>query len=305
MKCLVTGGAGFIGSHLVEELINHGNEVVVFDNLSTGKNENLIKSLGAELLVKDIVDFESLNKSMEDIDVVFHLAAMNRAERSVRDPLASHQVNATGTLNVLEAARKNNVNKVVFSSSSSVYGSSKQFPRKEERFLMPSHPYAVSKATGENYCKVYNEIYGIKTVILRYFSVYGPRQRHDIDYPAVIPLFIHKILNDDALNVYGNGNQTRNFTYVKDCVNATISSSIKKEAEGETINIASSREYSINELITILENIIGKKARVKYLPKRAGDPIGNAADITKAKKILKYSQKFSFEEGLKETIKNG
>jgi nucleoside-diphosphate-sugar epimerase len=303
MKAIVTGGAGFIGSHLCEGLIAKGHVVTALDNLSiTDKNVPLLKKKGVRFVKADITDYRKVLDETKGKDIVFHLAAMNRAIKSINDPLKANDVNITGTLNVLESCRKNSVGRFVFTSSSSVHGSSKVFPRIESDRLQPTHPYGVGKAAAEYYTQVYCTLYGMKTTVLRYFSVYGPRQLGTIEYAAVIPKFIDKILKGEAIEVYGKGEQKRGFTYIGDVVEGTIKAAQSEKAVGETINISSGSEISVNDLITILEKQLGKKAKIKHAPEVKGDIISNQADVSKAKRLLNFEAKTSMEEGIKMAI---
>ncbi len=302
-RLIVTGGAGFIGSHLVEELCKKGHEVKVIDDLSvTRDNLPILIEAGAEFVEGTITDYKFMEKELQGYDCIFHLAAMNRAMKSIVDPRKSHEVNATGTFNVLEAARKNEVRKVIYTSSSSIYGLSDEFPRVESQTPMPGHPYAVGKLTGEHYCNVYNRLFNVKTVILRYFSIYGPRQRGDIEYAAVIAKFIKRLQNNEPLEVYGDGEQTRNFTYVKDAIDATILAMEAKEAVGKTFNVASDKNIRINHLITELEKCMGTKAEVNYVDPRPGDVKHNPANISLARRDLGFKLNYNFGKGLAETV---
>jgi len=302
---LVTGGAGFIGSHLVEALVGKGDDVKVIDNLSvTDQNLPLLKSLGVEVMVGDVSDFKDVMMAVKGMDSVCHLAAMNRAMRSVDDPLEANLCNVTGTVNVLEAAKQAELDRVVFSSSSSIYGSSHIFPRKEDQRPAPTHPYGVSKLAGELYCKVYKDVFSLDTVVLRYFSCYGPRQRGDIKYSAVIPKFIEAMLSGRAITVFGDGSQRRNFTFVKDNVGATMAALEKPGAVGEVINVAGVEEVSINDLVSDLEEILDQKAEREEGPLPVGDLPQNPPDLTKAKELLEYTPKYTFREGLEEMVEH-
>lgn len=304
MKVLVTGGAGFIGSHLTEALLAKGLDVVVLDNLSVGRqNVPLLERKGARVVAGDIRDYALVEKTVDGCDSVFHLAAMNRAQRSIQNPLEANAVNVDGTLNLLEASRKKNVKKFVFASSSSVYGGSEK-PCKEDQKLHPLHPYGVGKAAGEEYCRVYNNLYGLKTTSLRYVSVYGPRQRADIDYAAVVPKFARAILARAPLTIYGDGMQSRQFTFVRDTVNATLLAWKSARAWGETFNIASGEETSVNEIVKTLERLTGLKASMKHAAPLAGDPKRNPIDVSKAKRLLGFKTKYSFEKGLAEMLES-
>jgi nucleoside-diphosphate-sugar epimerase len=303
MKVLVTGGAGFIGSHLCEKLIDQGHSVTALDNLSiTDQNVSALKRKGVKVVVADITDYQKMLDETKGMDMIFHLAAMNRAIKSINDPLKANNVNITGTLNVLEACRKNSVKRMLFTSSSSVYGASKLFPRIETDKPQPTHPYGVGKIAAEYYTNVYFSLYGVKTTVLRYFSVYGPRQLGTIEYAAVIPKFIDKITKGEEIEVYGKGGQRRGFTYVDDVVEGTIKASQSEKSVGETINISSSKEISVNDLIAILEKRLGKKAKIKQTPEVKGDIISNSADTGKARKLLSFEANTSMEEGISRTI---
>ncbi len=302
MKILVTGGAGFIGGHLTEALLAKGLDVVVLDNLSVGRqNVPLLERKGARVVVGDIRDYALVEKTVDGVDSVFHLAAMNRAQRSIQNPLEANAVNVDGTLNLLEASRKKNVKKFVFASSSSVYGGGEK-ACKEDQKLHPLHPYGVGKLAGEEYCRVYHALYGLKTTSLRYVSVYGPRQRADIDYAAVVPKFARAILARKPLTMYGDGKQTRQFTFVRDTVNATLLAWKSARAWGETFNIASGEEMSVNEIVKTLERLTGLKANVKHAAPLAGDPKRNPIDVSKVKRLLGFKAKYSFEKGLAEML---
>ncbi len=303
MKVVVTGGAGFIGSHLAEALAKEGNEVVVFDNLSVGKqNLEFLRECGAQFIKGDIRDLSAVAKAFENADGVFHLAAMNRAMRSIKDPLEANEVNVTGTLNVLEACRKSDVKRMVFASSSSVYGGGDK-SNSEDQKLHPLHPYGVGKLAGEEYCLVYNSLYSIKTTVLRYVSVYGPRQRADIPYAAVIPKFINAIVSGAPLEVFGSGKQKRQFTFVKDTVEGTLAAWKSPKAAGEIFNIASPKESSVLEIALALEKITGRKVPIKHLDPIAGDPLVNKINVSKAKEILGFTPSYSLEKGLAETVR--
>jgi nucleoside-diphosphate-sugar epimerase len=300
-KILVTGGAGFIGSNLIEELVKRGAKVKVIDNLSVSEeNVPFLKKLGVEIFVEDISNFEKIAPLFKGIDGVIHLAAMNRAQRSIDDPLAANKSNIEGTINVLQASKINGIKKFINVSSSSVYGNSKIYPRIENNETIPPHPYAVGKLAGEHYTRVYNEIFGLNTLTLRFFSVFGPRQRPDISYAAVIPKFIDNIVHGKPIVVYGNGDQKRSFTFISDVVEGILLAYKNAKAKGETYNIAAPEEVSINELVNEIEIVTGKKAIIKYEPPLQADPEKNTVDITKARTKLGFSPKVSLREGLKE-----
>lgn len=303
-KILVTGGAGFIGSHLVEELAkDKSNEIIVVDNLSvTDKNLNLLNKWGVKSYNKNIGDYDDIKNLFEGVNVVFHLAAMNRAQRSIQNPLEANKSNIDGTLNCLEASKTAGVDKFVFVSSSSVYAGQRNKLLVEDMPLAPPHPYGVGKLAGEHYARIYHSLYGLKTVVLRFFSVYGPRQLGDIENAAVIPKFIDAICNDKTVEVYGDGTQTRNFTFVKDVVNYVMGASKVDEAVGEVFNIASEQEVSVNQILEAIAGRLNKKPLVNYVPRLAGDPLRNPADISKAKRIFKLVPNVSINDGIIETI---
>ena len=302
-QVVITGGAGFIGSNLVYAL-EKDNTIIVIDDLSTG-NLNNIKSLIDKKSIKfikgSITDIDFLQKTFKDIDYVFHQAAIPSVPRSIKDPIKSNYVNVNGTLNVLIAARDNNVKKVVYASSSSAYGDTPKLPKKEDMKPQPLSPYAISKLTGEYYCQIFTEVYNLPTVSLRYFNVYGPNQDPLSEYAAVVPKFIKNTLNDKPPIIFGNGKQTRDFTFVRDAVNANILSAESKETG--IFNIAGGKRISIYELSKLIMKIIGKEIEPVYDKTRPGDVLHSLADISKAKNKIGYQPKFSLEKGLEETIK--
>lgn len=303
MTTLITGGAGFIGSHLVEVLANQDEEIIVLDDFSTGtQNLILLKKLkNVTVTGGNVIDFEIINDLVSNCSNIYHLAAMNRAQRGIENPLYAHKVNTTGSLNILEAARKNDVEGIVFTSSSSVYGRSPEFPRRETGITQPAHPYAVGKLSSEYYCDVYHHLFGLKVKILRYFAVYGPRQSPTLEYAAVIPTFIKKTIQREPLKVYGDGTQRRNFTYVEDVVKATLTAMKSNRATGKIINIANENEIALNKVIKILEKISGHSIQVNYEDWQIGDAMRAPADILMAKEILGVKKQIGIEEGLRKT----
>lgn len=297
---LVTGGAGFIGSNLAGKLQNEGYEVKVLDNFSTGRQENLTDIKEIELIKGDLRDIETVKMSMENVDFVFHQAALASVSRSVKDPQATNEVNVTGTLNVLNSAKESDVKKVIYASSSSAYGDTPTLPKSEDMLPSPLSPYAVSKLTGEYYSRVFHEIYGLETVSLRYFNVYGPKQDPKSEYAAVVPKFITAMLNQEPPTIFGDGEQTRDFTYIKDVVQANILA-IKHGGSGEVFNIGSGERVTINNLAEKIGKILTPIKPINTTP-RQGDVKHSLADISIAKKVLKYNPKYSLEAGLKETI---
>ncbi|MHA1932815.1 MAG: GDP-mannose 4,6-dehydratase [Promethearchaeota archaeon] len=304
MTVLITGGAGFIGSHLIEALIESNVQIIVLDDLSSGShNLKLLKKFkNVNIRKGDITDDQLLNELVAECSEIYHLAAMNRAPRSIENPLYSNKINITGTLKILEAARKFDVDRMVFASSSSVYGRSKIFPRRENGETLPAHPYALGKLASEYYCDIYYQLYGIKVKKLRYFAVYGPRQSPTIKYAAVIPIFTMNVIAGKKNTIFGDGTQTRNFTFVKDTVKATIEAMNTDKATGKIINVASPREVSLLDLLEILAQITGEKVDVQYEEWRKGDAKRAVPDLTLAGEILGMNKCIQIEEGLKEVF---
>ena len=301
---VITGGAGFIGSNLVGVLLEEGHEVIVIDNLSTGKVENIANLQDNEhfkFVKGSITDLSLLKQVFEDAESVFHQAAIPSVQRSVENPQATNEANVNGTLNVLIAARDCGVKKVVYASSSSVYGDTPTLPKREDMEPNPKSPYAVSKLAGEFYCRVFSEVYGLKTACLRYFNVYGPKQDPSSEYAAVIPRFITRVLNNQPPIIYGDGTQTRDFTFVKDVAHANILA-MEQNVEG-VLNIACGEQISVNELATILMELVGVRLDVVYDEPRPGDIKDSLADISLAKGKLKYEPEFTLTKGLEETIR--
>ena len=305
MKYLVTGGAGFIGSNIVEELLNKGEKVRVLDNFSTGRRENIKEFINdIELIEGDIRSYHTVSRAVKGVDIILHQAALPSVPRSINDPITSNEVNIGGTINILDAAREYKVKRIVYASSSSVYGDNPKLPKNEEMTPNPLSPYAVAKLAGENYCRVFSKIYEIETVCLRYFNVFGPRQDPASEYSAVIPKFI-KLINDNIQPViYGDGEQSRDFTYVKNVVNANLLASTAKISGNEIINIACGERYTLNTLFNELKKISGSKLYPRYKKPQKGDIKHSLADITKAKKILNFKPGITFRKGLEITFKN-
>jgi len=300
---IVTGGAGFIGSHLADELVRRGYKVIILDNLSTGRMSNiepLLRDGSAEFVQGSITDLPLLRKLFSGADYVFHQAAIPSVPRSVKNPKASHDANVTGTLNVLLAAKNNGIKKVIYASSSAVYGDTPTLPKVEDMIPNPQSPYAVTKLAGEYYCNVFLEIYGLNTICLRYFNVYGPRQDPDSPYAAVIPIFISNALAGKSPIIFGDGEQSRDFTFVKDVAQANILTAESK-ATG-IFNIGRSTRVTINHLAQLIIRLVGNSA-VKPVHKapRPGDILHSLADISKAS-AFGYHPEYSLEEGLKETL---
>ena len=299
---LVTGGAGFIGSHLAQELAERNYNVVIIDNLFTGKKENieeLVKKDNVEFNQGSVTDVPLLQSLFKGVEYVFHQAAIPSVPRSVANPLASHEANVTGTLNVLIAARDGGVKKVIYASSSSVYGDIPTLPKREDMAPNPQSPYAVTKLTGEYYCQAFQQVYGLSTVCLRYFNVYGPGQDPDSQYAAVIPKFIKRVSEGMPPIIFGDGEQTRDFTFIRDAVEANILFA-ESNASG-VFNIGKGSNISINDLARLVINIVGKNLEPVYQDPRPGDIKHSLADIAKAK-ACGYNPKYTLERGLKETI---
>jgi len=303
-KYLVTGGAGFIGSNIVHNLVKRKLPVRVIDNLSTGNMDNLANlRTKIHLIEGDICDLATVRMAMKGIECVFHQAALPSVPRSIENPLASNETNINGTLNILIASRDSQVKRVIYAGSSSVYGDTPVLPKKENMPSYPLSPYALTKLVGEYYCKIFSSIYGLETIILRYFNVFGPRQDPKSQYSAVIPKFIQALLTDKTPTIYGNGEQTRDFTFVENVVHANILASQVKKTHGETINIATGSRVDINKLLEILEEITEKNIVPKYESARKGDVFHSLADISEAKRILAYTPKISLKEGLINTVR--
>jgi UDP-glucose 4-epimerase len=298
-KVVVTGGLGFIGSHLIERL-NQNNEIIIVDNQSSGNIKN-IEGLDFTRIDTDLGDITEVNleQIFEGADYIFHLAAVTSVPQSVEDPIRSNEVNITGILKVLEAARKCDVDKLIFSSSSAVYGETEQLPISESNPINPMSPYAVTKATGELYCNVYSEIYGLPTISLRYFNVFGPRQDPKSQYAAVIPIFIDKLLKNESPIIYGDGEQTRDFVSVKDVVDANLLSA--RSSETGVFNIGLGMSTTINQLFEIIKNTMDKDIEPVHEAERSGEIKHSVADISKAKS-LGYSPEKDFTNKLIETV---
>jgi len=301
---LVTGGAGFIGSNIVEKLLNQGHSVKILDNFATGKKENISDFLSKiDIIEGDIRDYHIVIKSVEDIDVILHQAALPSVPRSVNNPITTNDVNVSGTVNLLNAAREKKVKRFIMASSSSVYGNNPELPKKESFYPNPLSPYAVSKLSGEYYLKVFSELYSMETIAIRYFNVFGPRQDPNSQYAAVIPKFINAIINDEQPIIYGDGYQSRDFTYIENVVEANILAATKKiNGSSLIVNCATHSRITLNELVEFINKYLGKEIKPLYTKEREGDVKHSFADITKISKELGYVVKVSFEEGLAKTI---
>lgn len=305
MKFLVTGGAGFIGSHIVEKLLSDGHEVSIIDNFSTGKRENISQFIEeVKLFEEDIRDFQSVLNAMKDIDFVYHQAALSSVHKSIEDPIATNDINIRGTLNILETARASQVKKVIFASSAAVYGDDPELPKHETMLPYPLSPYALSKFIGEQYCKLYTDLYGLNTVSLRYFNVYGPRQDPNSDYAAVIPKFITSMLVDENPVIFGDGLQTRDFIYIDDVVNANIRAATTDCYPYLVMNCASGIQVTVNDLAQSVNKILCKNINFKYDEAREGDIKYSFADVTLLKELLNIDSETNLEDGLKRTIES-
>jgi nucleoside-diphosphate-sugar epimerase len=301
---LVTGGAGFIGSHIAEALVRHGKRVKVLDNFSTGHRDNFV-SIGAdiELIEGDVRDAALCRNALEGVEGVVHLAALHEVVRSVESPMETHDVNVTGTLNLLLGARSTGVRRFVFASSSAVYGENPVLPRFETMRTSPtSSPYAVTKQAGEHYCQLMATLYGLETVCLRFFNVYGPRQDAASTYAAVIPKFISLLKTETAPTIYGDGTQSRDFTFIADCVAGVLAACETPGLSGDVFNIGTGKRTTVNHLCAQLQTLLQTKLFPRYEPKQQGDLLHDHADIGKAERLLGYRPQYDLLKGLKETI---
>lgn len=305
MKYLVTGGAGFIGSNIVRELLAQGSEVRVLDNFATGKRENilpLMKNTNLTMIEGDLRSFHTVRAAVKGVDYILHQGALPSVPRSINDPITSNDVNILGTLNILEAAKEFGVKRVVCASSSSIYGNSETLPKVESMAVNPLSPYALTKYAQERYCQIFTEIYGLETVSLRYFNVFGPNQDPTSQYSAVIPKFIRLIMAGKEPVIYGDGTQSRDFTFVENNVWANIQACTAKNAAGKVINVACGERYTLIELVEKINAILGTNIEPKFEHDRAGDVKHSLAGIDKAKELLGYEVRVDFEEGLRRTV---
>ena len=301
-KYLVTGGAGFIGSHLSEELVRRGHTVRVADSLITGKRANLDHIPGIEFLEGDLADDAFARRAAEGMEYVLHQAAIPSVPRSVKDPITSNRANVDATLNVLVAARDAGAKRLVFAGSSSAYGNTPTLPKHEDMPANPLSPYALQKVVGEQYLQMFTRLYGLETVSIRYFNVFGPRQDPSSPYSGVISVFATALLENRPPTIYGDGEQTRDFTYVANVVDGVLRACEAKEASGEVINVATGGRISLNHLFATMRKLVGSNVTPNYVDTRAGDVRDSQADIAKAKRILGYEPLVSFEEGLQRTV---
>lgn len=306
-KFLITGGAGFIGSSIAEQLIQEGNFVRVLDNFYSGKEENLYFAKGLshdkfELIRGDITNRSDCDKAVQGMDFVLHQAALRSVPKSLDDPLSYNRVNIDGLLTMLQAASSHKIRRFVFASSSSIYGDTDKFPEQEKDLPLLLSPYALSKLTGEYYCRIFSQFFGVETVCLRYFNVFGPKQALDDEYAVVVPKFIHCILNDLPPPIFGTGLQSRDFTYIKSVISANILSATTPGLKHEVFNVANGKENTVLDLVAAINRIMGKDVKPTFLPLRAGDVFRTCADISKISRLTNYKPVGSFEDGLKQTV---
>jgi len=301
-RYLVTGGAGFIGSHIVRRLVERDDMVVVLDNLSTGTVENLGECRGQiEFIEGDVRDLDAVKRATSDIDYVLHQAALPSVPRSIEDPISTNDVNVNGTLNILLAARAGGVRRVIYAGSSSAYGDTPTLPKRESMPADPLSPYAISKYTGELYCRIFPTLYDTETVVLRYFNVFGPGQDPTSQYAAVVPRFITALQRGEPPTIFGDGEQSRDFTYVANVVEANLLACTASGAVGEVINVACGERTSLNNLVRILQQILRSEQSPRYAPPRSGDVRHSLADISRARELLGYEVDVSLADGLART----
>ena len=299
---LVTGGGGFIGSHLVDQLVTRGHRVRVADDFSTGRRANLAHQPGVEIVEGDLADPAVAARAVAGVELVLHQAAIPSVPRSVKDPMTSHRANLDATLAVLVAARDAGVRRVVFAGSSSVFGDTPTLPKREDMPTRPKSPYALQKLVGEQYHRMFTDLYGLETVTIRYFNVFGPRQDPSSTYSGVISLFIKALQAGKGPTIYGDGEQTRDFTYVANVVDGVLRAATTPAATGGVFNVATGRRVSVNRLFLTLRDLVGASVEPEYEPAREGDVRDSQADITLAKHVLGYTPLVEFEEGLRRTV---
>lgn len=304
MKVLVTGGAGFIGSHIATALVERGDEVRVLDNLDTGKRENLAHLAGkVEFIEGSVTDPAVVARAIESVEVVFHQAALASVPRSVSAPLDTNAVCVTGTVNVLDAARKAGVRRVVYAGSSSAYGNDPTPSKNEQIVPAPVSPYAAAKLAAEYYCQAFTATYGLETVTIRYFNVFGPRQDPDSEYSAVIPIFVSLMLKGKRPTIYGDGLQSRDFTFVSDIVRGNLLAAESKDVAGRVINVATGKQFTLLDLVASINRVLGTSIEPVFADPRLGDVRESLADITLARKMLGFEPSVSFDAGLERSIK--
>ena len=303
-KYLVTGGAGFIGSNIVEELVRQGQDVRVLDDLSTGKEENLAPFMDRiDFRKGDVRDADDVREALKDVDLVLHQAALRSVARSVEQPVVTNDVNVSGTLNLLMLAKEAGVRRLVYASSSSVYGNCDSYPQKETLTPNPISPYGVSKLAGEYYCRIFAGTMGLETVSLRYFNVFGPRQNPESKYSAVIPAFISKLVKDEPCTIDGDGLQSRDFTFVANVVDANLAACEAPGASGMVFNVACGEDHSVVETAESLKKIMGKNIKSVHGPRRPGDVLRTYADVSNMRNVLKVEPRVNYQEGLERTVK--
>ena len=304
-KVLVTGGAGFIGSNLTEALLKQGHTVRVLDNFSTGKRENLTfdgRDVLLEVIEGDITQYEVCQSAMKGVEFVFHEAALPSVQQSVEDPLTSNRVNVEGTLNILLAAKEAGVKKVVYASSCAIYGDDPALPKREDMTPKPLSPYALQKYIGERYCRLFSQLYHLETISLRYFNVFGPKQSPKSVYAAVIPLFIDALVRGCSPVVFGDGEQSRDFVYIEDIIQANLLALSSQHSYGDVINVAGGRSFSLNQLLTILGEVLGSKVLPDYQGPRAGDIRHSLGDVQRGKELIHYAPQVDIKTGLEKTV---
>ncbi|MGH9398232.1 MAG: SDR family oxidoreductase [Terriglobia bacterium] len=300
---LVTGGSGFIGSHVVDELLRRGDRVRVLDNLLTGRRQNLDHVRDRiEFFDLDIRELETMRAAFEGVDYVVHLAALPSVPRSVADPITSNAINISGTLNVLVAARDAKVKRLVFAASSAAYGDNPEFPRVETQMPRPLSPYGLTKLAGEYYCQLFTQLYGFEAVALRYFNIFGPRQNPYSPYTGVLTVFISAFLQGKTPTIFGDGEQSRDFTYVANCVQATLLACTAPGAAGKVINVGVGEQFTLNRTVALLNKIMGREVTPNYGPAREGDVKNSLADVSLARKTLGFEPLVRYEDGLKRTV---
>jgi nucleoside-diphosphate-sugar epimerase len=303
VKVLVTGGGGFIGSHTVDRLLADGHDVRVLDNFATGRRENLLNVLSeVELVEGDLQSYERVSNAVRGCEVVLHQGALPSVPRSVQDPLTSNATNVTGTLNVLLASRDAGVERVIYASSSSVYGANPELPKHERLLPQPISPYAVAKLAGEGFCRSFWEVFGLETVALRYFNVFGPRQDPNSQYAAVIPNFITALMDGQPPRVFGDGEQSRDFTYVGNVVEGNVLAMEAEGVGGKVFNVAAGQRTTLNELLRTLQRLTGRHVDPRYEEPRRGDVLHSQADVSAAERELGFRPQVSVEEGLRLTL---
>ena len=303
-KCLITGGAGFIGSNLAIFLSDIGAKVTVIDNFSTGRKENteIFSSLGISMINADLCHLDRTKKHFEEIDYVFHQAAVPSVPRSIAEPIFTNSSNINATLNVLENSRKGGVTKVVYAASSSAYGNTETLPKVEDMFPSPLSPYAVQKLAGEMYCKTYHDNFGLRTTSLRYFNVYGPNQDPNSEYSAVIPIFIRQAFSNEPLIIFGDGETSRDFTFIADVIQANLCAALSESADGHTVNVAYGNRCTLTELAQHIIDITDSKSEIIYVDERKGDVKHSLADLSKTKDLMGYKPEYNLKRGLEKTI---